>query len=151
MTEADHYGPLWQGANSEGWHLFRIADGSVGKKPADIMGCSPNGFGVIVEVKSGIRRANWRADSPHWPDYAVHQKAWLRLYAEASAISLAAEYDELQREMRIFMITSVDQVHEIVSPTPVYSCILPKIAGIYIGWHQILYAHDYCRLQQMVP
>lgn len=138
VTESDHYGSLWKGANAEGWHLFRIADGSVGKKPADITGCTPDGVGVLLEVKSFVRRASWATDSPHWPAYAIHQKAWLRHYAEACAMPLVAEYDESRREMRVYLITSAGQVEGPAYTGVVHSVVLPKASGVYAGWWALL-------------
>jgi len=139
MRESDQYAPLWKGANSEGWRLWRIADGSVGKKPCDITGVAPNGLGVCLEVKSFDRRAPQYADSPVWPLYASHQIRWLDLYAEAHALALAAEYDETRREMRLFWIRYLDKQTD--RPTP-YMRLTRETDGhggqLWLGWNDFL-------------
>lgn len=116
MQEADQYGPLWKGANSTGWHLFRIADGSVGKKPADIAGVAPDGRGVLIEVKTirqtsnrlpqgGVARVDWKL-------YATHQRAWLARYAEAGALAIVAQYDEQLREMHLWPLTRAEHFYD---------------------------------------
>jgi len=78
--ESDLYAPLIAGANREGWRLFRIEDGSWGRKVADIAGITSTGRGVLVEVKigNGPLRAN--------------QEAWLKEYEAKGGLGLIARY-----------------------------------------------------------
>lgn len=147
MDESDHYGALWQGAKAEGWNLFRIADGSVGKKPADIAGISPSAIGVLIEVKLiKRRRPNWTDAYPHWPSYELHQQAWLAKYAEANAIAIAAEYDEASRRMLCFVLTLKHEFyiqhgpeHEV--PYVIMEREPNQYRWIYTGWHRIEKLH----------
>lgn len=144
MTESDHYGALWKGANAERWSLFRMADGSVGKKPADIAGCSPEGIGVLIEVKLiKNTRPSVGPSLPHWDMYATHQKAWLRKYAEAHAIAIAAEYDVSRREMRLFPIIDPEQIESVADPP--HSILFRKIDELYIEWWRLLVYYSTCR------
>lgn len=136
MTESDQYGPLWKGANSEGWSLFRIADGSVGKKPTDLAGCAPDGRAVLIEVKLFKEpRSSWAAWSPSWQRYEAHQMAWMRRYAEAHALAIAAEYDAPRREMRLFVIEHAEQVG---SAFEVRSAVMRKAGDLWAGWDGVL-------------
>jgi hypothetical protein len=141
MRESDHYGRLWRGANAEGWSLFRIADGSAGKKPADIAGCSPTGVAVLVEVKllrEGRPRASPGAQFPHWPAYELHQMAWLRRYAEAGALAIAAEYDEARREMLAYVFAYEARVGASRGEAPFCVRMEPGPGGgPYFGWSRI--------------
>ena len=106
MQERDIYDMIIKSANAVGWHLFRIADGSVGKKPGDIAGCSVNGIAVLIECKIfNIRPSRADINRPILSVFAPHQLVWAHRYAEANALALLAEYDVSRRELCIFMMT----------------------------------------------
>lgn len=90
IKETTLYNSIIKGAELEGWLLFKIVDGSVGKKPFDICGLSHDGRAVAIEVKV--------CRNLKLPDYLPehlfkkHQLAWLREYAKRGAISLALIY-----------------------------------------------------------
>lgn len=109
MRESEMYGPIWRGANEAGWSLFRIADGSVGKKPGDIAGLA---FGVAVLIEAKIvntashPRPTTQAETlPTWSVYECHQIAWLTRYAEANALAIAMEHDDTQHKTRAFILS----------------------------------------------
>lgn len=87
--ERDVYTSLIQGANSEGWKLFRISDLAPGKKPFDITGASPSGLAVALEVKRLARPLSAASSIPH-SLFKPHQILWLRAYAEVNALPLVA-------------------------------------------------------------
>lgn len=40
--------------NSAGWFVHKINDGSIGLKPADMFGSTPNGRAVLIEAKNNL-------------------------------------------------------------------------------------------------
>ncbi len=79
-NENDAYGPLIRGAFKQRWVLYRIADGSWGKKPFDIGGCDHNGRAVAIEVKA-VRGDSWPSRPPPVHLARSHQLAWLEAIA----------------------------------------------------------------------
>ena len=76
MREADLYAPIIKGANSEGMFLFRIADGTFGKKPYDIAGFTSSGVAVGIEVKLVRRFPDYDQKIPK-SIFSPHQIVWL--------------------------------------------------------------------------
>lgn len=148
MNESDQYGPLWKGANAFGWRLFRIADGSVGKKPADIAGVAPGGRGVLIEVKTIKQTTNRlpqggtaRVD---WSLYATHQRAWLAQYAEAGALAFVAQYDEQLNEMWLWPLTRALHFYNggIVIGHKMYKNDFGN-GPVWCGWQELLEKHAF--------
>ena len=138
MREHQQYLPLVVGAKNDGWKLFRIEDGNYNKKVADIIGICPRGKGVLVEVKSLEHgRPQSRAGIPDWGAYSTHQINWARVYAEADAFALLAEYDVPRREMRIWIPSSPEQFESKVY-TPPFVILEKDNEGSWRGWNQIL-------------
>ena len=89
--ERDLYAGLIEGANREGWALWRLPDAPyLPPRPADISGCAPDGRAVLLEVK---------IDSRAWPMgglAALHfedaQIRWLRAFAARGGLALVAAY-----------------------------------------------------------
>lgn len=119
MQERDIYDMIIKSANAVGWHLFRIVDGSKGKKPCDVAGVSKSGLGVFLECKLWEKRPV-RADinRPVLTAYAPHQLVWAHRYAEANALALLAEYDVSRRELCIFMMTQPEHFEKAHSFLP---------------------------------
>lgn len=100
MREADHYVPLVQGANAEGWRLYRIEDGSRGLKPFDVGGADARGLAVGLELKAVNQR---RRDGVFpWTLFAEHQRNWLMAFQRLNAQALAIVYYALDREMCVY-------------------------------------------------
>lgn len=92
MKERDLYQPIVRGALLEGWALIRLNDGSPGRKPFDLFGCSPEGVAVGLEVKV-VPKLDLH-QSINWAIFEVQQRYWLQQFAKMGAISVAAFYQE---------------------------------------------------------
>ena len=103
MKEADLYLPIVAGALSERWGLYRIQDGTPGRKPFDIGGTSPLGRAVGLEVKIIRAPIDWNAPIP-WNLFAKHQRAWLAAYCRSNALALVGLYDSVGRTLYIFRL-----------------------------------------------
>lgn len=108
MFERELYAPIVSGAQRAGWCLFRINDGSVGRKPCDIVGCDGTGRGVMLEAK--VVRGNLPTCIP-WSLFEKHQKPWLQAFAQRGAIALVALYSTSTDKLTVVQITRhyVDQ------------------------------------------
>jgi hypothetical protein len=103
VREADLYLPMVEGAKADAWRLYRIADGSPGRKPFDIGGFAPGGVGVGLEAK--IVRV-WPAAScgVPWAAFASHQRSWLEEAAAIGGLPLVALYSLETRGLRIYRL-----------------------------------------------
>lgn len=135
MLEASLYAPLIAGALQENWPLYRIADGSPGKKPFDIGGCDPLGRAVGLEVKVIQCRLISGATIP-WQQFELHQRAWLRAFTVARADALAALYCEQTKDLTVYYFANqreLDFSHENLTQQR-----LIKQDGRYLGWNFLL-------------
>lgn len=103
MTERQLQTMLVKGANFDHWQLFKITDGSVGKKPMDISGFGPMGLAVCCEVKLLNNSLNDRRQLP-LSEFSPHQIAWLNRYAEAGAHAIIIIGDLSVKIVRCFTI-----------------------------------------------
>jgi hypothetical protein len=124
MLEKDLYKGIIDGARSEGWLLFRIADGTLGKKPFDITGCAKDGKAVAVEVKVD-RRTNTNIDNFQGL-LEVHQVNWLKAYSMNDAYALVLIY---QNEQLV--------VIQYFNGTPKCELVLQEKNGSWIGWSNL--------------
>jgi hypothetical protein len=137
MNERDLYRAMILGAQLERWALYRIADGSPGKKPFDIGGCCPQGYGVGLEVKISKARAPAFprvANLLPWSQFEVHQIMWLKLFAESGAMALAAIYYEDVKELRIYRLYVGAHTDDEGRPNARYAGQLTKQENLWIGW-----------------
>ena len=136
--EISLYRPLIEGALNEGWALWRVQDGSFGRKPADCAGISPSGVGVLLEVKV--------YDKVLFPGSRIpnqllrfNQNAWLAEYARLKAYSLVAIYNDTLNEMWVFRILHPNQLERSTLVSELI-CIELKLdgKGRWVGWNQLL-------------
>ena len=124
------YKALLEGSAMEGWSLFRLADGSYGKKPADCAGIAPTGQGVLLEVKY--------TDKEHstipWNLFSTHQKIWAQEFANQGGIALAAIYSDTTGTMTVFKLRKGYNEQD---ECEVFKLIRNKF-GLYSGWDQLL-------------
>ena len=85
--EHDVYKDIIENALKHGWLLFRIEDGSYGKKPFDITGASPTGKAVGLEVKLVREFPAYHEPLPY-KLLASHQKEWLQRYHQNGGIAI---------------------------------------------------------------
>ncbi len=105
--ESWHYGPLVVGGLAAGWGLYRIEDGGYGRKPCDIGGFTPDGKGVVLEVKCIQYRQSYSEPLP-WKQFEPHQIGWLNLAAMRKAVPLVGLYTKSDGEMWIFRAKGVN-------------------------------------------
>lgn len=89
--ERDLYSPIIKKALSEGIPLYRIQDGSAGKKPFDIAGywdCRP----VAIEVKVVRSKTLPLPLSKSRGKYATHQLQWMNICANNNGIAIGMEF-----------------------------------------------------------
>jgi len=101
MAEKDHYAALVEGANAEGWALWRLPDApGLPPRPADIAGGDPNGRWVLVEVKEVDRFRTF--DSLHFESSQIR---WLRACAARSGWAIVAvKESEGEKRMLLFLV-----------------------------------------------
>lgn len=135
LLENKLYLPLTDGGDHENWLLYRIADGSNGKKPFDIGGCDPYGVAVGLEVKVTGERATDVGGHPlPWGLFEIHQRWWLREYARQRALALVGLYYDSTKEMRIYRLTGDDDE----LPRHLYEAgPLSRHEAVYRGWNQL--------------
>lgn len=80
------YQQLIKGARTEALILFRIEDGSFGKKPFDICGVCQDGRAIAVEVKE-VSSLDLNKPLPEHI-FAEHQLKWLAVYQLSRALPL---------------------------------------------------------------
>jgi hypothetical protein len=104
LTERSLYPELIKGALLDGWALFRIGDGSYGKKPFDIAGASkhPECLAVGIEVKligeiPELGAFPW----DHLFSDRTHQLNWLSTYASLGCVAGIAIYEAKKSTMKI--------------------------------------------------
>jgi hypothetical protein len=121
------YRPLIEGAAMEGWSLFRLEDGSWGKKPFDIAGIAPSGLAVGLEVKAPYHCAS---DTIPWRLFSAHQRLWLEEYATQGGIALAT----IGCEDKVIVYKLSKELPEAFA---VYELVKNKF-GTFSGWTQLL-------------
>lgn len=126
MRESDLYADVVGGLLREKCCVYKIADGSAGKKPFDVGGVTPWGDGIGLEIKAPSRA---EANGLDWTLFEPHQVRWLRAYALSGAVSLAAVYDKKSHVMLVWRLSCGDD-----------SCKRPPDArlrrtdGFFRGW-----------------
>ena len=138
--ERDYYNSLCRGANLEGWALYRIGDGTWGKKPFDISGVSPHGEAVALEVK--------RVESTHpltkklpWHQFAAHQLNWLKVYASRPlSLAIVALACDIDHSVTLFHLH--DPEFENIPAAMLSPCLLLTTPRGYVGWEQVLRKRD---------
>jgi hypothetical protein len=135
VREHDSYDGLIQGAYREGWLLCRISDGSYGKKPFDIFGCSPTGQAVAVEVKL----MDSLPGRPPLHLLETHQKAWLEAYAQRGCLSFLVVVEKSGHQARVFDLGQVPGRRGSDGNTASFDLSSHRMASgrtVYLGWHQ---------------
>lgn len=136
MNEREVQGALVKGANLEGWRLFKIVDGAIGKRPFDISGVF-GPYGIALEVKSKAGSWDSVAALP-WADFAPHQVSWLRAYAEAGAIALVAIHDTDTDGVKIYVLTPSEfSLSKSRTDIPHVWLSLNRKDGLYHGWGEL--------------
>lgn len=132
LLEDELYPPLIDGARIDGWALFRLADGSWGKKPFDIAGIASDGRAVGLEVKV-VEKFPVAPEKFPWAVFSEHQKNWLAEYDRLGGLGLIALYNWRLGEVQI------------------YKYGLPEMPGVklarrgkigYVGWNLLLKAKE---------
>ena len=137
MLEATLYNPLVKGALSENWLLFRIADGSYGKKPFDIAGCAPNGRAVAVEVK--VVKRFFFYQPMKWHLFEQHQVGWLTAFSESGGIALPMIYSENTQKLYAFHYQQALHYRNLEEWGYTILERTNRSFGIaFVGWSQIL-------------
>jgi hypothetical protein len=103
VRESDLYLPMVEGAKADAWRLYRIADGSPGRKPFDIGGFAPGGVGVGLEAKI-VRSYPAVSSGIPWAAFAPHQRSWLEDAAAIGGLPLVALYSLEDRGLRIYRL-----------------------------------------------
>lgn len=131
MKETELYAPVVAGMLSEGHAVFKIADGSVGKKPFDIAGTTLNGLAIGLELKIWKTKnaTETEAESIPWQLFETHQIAWLKAYAAKGAIALGGVYYPSDGLLRVWRLASPSD-----SCDRLADFALAKSAGIFKGW-----------------
>ena len=127
--ESEFYEPLRIGALADGWLVFRISDGSFGKKPADIVGCAIDGVGTLIEVKVVSKFPEADNDFP-WTLFSAHQVIWLNSYSKQGAYALTPLFNWRTDEMRVYLITE--------RPPYTYALLTQMKGGSWVGWNRLL-------------
>ena len=126
--EKELYNPIIAGMVAEGWTMFRIEDGSFGKKPFDIAGIAPDGKGVGLEVKLTNK---YDSEEFPWKLCSSHQVSWLKEYAKKGAYSLLAIYTLDDNKLRIW------ELWDDLNTYGHMEMILDKFKR-YAGWDRLL-------------
>lgn len=130
MTERQLYQPLIKGARREGILLYRIADGSPGKKPFDIGGCGKDGVAIGLEVKL-VCKISPLGNFP-WNLFPEHQLNWLKAFSKMNARGIIAIYEAEPKLMKLYYPEpsqiGTAKTHEIKKS------ILMKSEDVFIGW-----------------
>lgn len=129
MREADLYAPIVGGMAADGMRVFRIADGSAGKKPFDAAGCTAGGRAVGLEAKAPTAVEAARLQ---WALFETHQRAWLRDYARRGALALAAVYCRRQRVLHVWALRAANDMCE--RPA---DAVLSRDGGQFRGWEAL--------------
>lgn len=106
ILETSLYEDIIRGARLEGWLLFRITDGSPGRKPFDISGSAPNGLAVGVEVK--VWRKKGLPTKVPWDQFESQQVHYLVQYAKRKSYAFALIYCDKEQKMLMFRLTEND-------------------------------------------
>jgi Holliday junction resolvase len=125
MTETDLYSPIVAGMNSEGFAVFKIADGSVGKKPFDVAGVCPDGISVAIEIKIEKQADMGTLTVVPVGLLSGHQSSWLLAYARRGAHAALAVYYTRERQLRVWVLKP---------GTTVVAVELHRVDGKFIGW-----------------
>lgn len=135
MLEKDLYKRLYQGANSEDWALYRIGDGTWGRKPFDLGGVGPNGEAVALEVK--VVGSFQHLKPLPWQRFAPHQIEWLRTYAvRDQALAIVGIYFETARKLRLYRMRGLRFCEVRAMDHPSHELLLKD--GQYVGWNEFL-------------
>ncbi len=126
MRESDLYAPCVAGMLADGCAVHKIGDGSAGEKPAEIMGASPTGLMMILELKAPTVA---RASSLQWELFESHQRRWLRGFARRGSVYLAGVYD---RKRHVIMVWKLRHTYDACAREPDYE--LGRTNGIFRGW-----------------
>ena len=129
MIEAHLYQPIIAGMLADHFAVYKIADGSFGKKPFDIGGMSHNGLPIGCEVKAPKVA---EAHSLPWALFERHQVAWLRTYAAMGGLSLACVYCRHTKLMHTWVLTDANDRCERVADYK-----LTRFDGKFRGWQII--------------
>lgn len=143
--ENDLYNPIITGARSAGFHLYRLYDGTLGKKPFDIGGIAPDGRAVGLEVKYYRHKMNTKLHDNGeavipWSSFEVQQIAYLKAFARNGGLPIVYIYYALDKVHAAFVLDEQD-----------IGCAIPQeyirmwehIAGYnnaqsIMGWHKLL-------------
>ncbi len=132
LLERSLYRSLISGANSEGWALYRIGDGTWGKKPCDIGGADPEGNAVCLEVK--VVEVQSQTKPLPWKRFTEHQIDWLDAFSQRrNALALVGIYEERVKSMTIYPFQGRDCMHELALYLPRFELCLRD--GAYLGWN----------------
>ena len=133
MKESDVYSPIIAGMLNDRCLVFKIADGSAGKKPFDVVGIGRlTGKGIGLEIKATNLKPE--AIGVDWSLFQSHQITWLRAYAESDATSLAAIYDKTSRQLLVWRIEHANDRCD----RPADLTLSRNDKGIFTGWRIIL-------------
>lgn len=127
--EAEFYEPLRVGALADGWLVFRISDGSFGKKCFDLAGAAQDGLACGIEVKVVNKFPTNEHDFP-WQLFASHQIIWLNSYMKQGSYALCPLFEWKTDTMRVYLITE--------TPPYTYAVLTQMKGGAYVGWNSLL-------------
>lgn len=139
MPEKDHYAGLIEGANREGWALWRLCDAPyLPPRPADICGGDPTGRLVLLEVKEV--EAYRGVGSLKFEEAQVR---WLRACGRRGGLALVAVYETTKR--RMLLVRVAGQGDDLGPGWPgglvgVRSAELKREMGRWTGWKAALEA-----------
>ena len=122
-----------RGGLADGWALYRISDGSSGKKPFDIGGCSPQGHAVAIEAK--VIRTGMTPSTIPWCQFESHQVSWLKLYSSINGMALAALYYEHTKSLHVIYLNSPDVFDWPINQLTNF--YLRRQTQLWRGWNQI--------------
>lgn len=138
--ENDLYDPIINGAKYSGMQLYRLYDGTVGRKPFDIGGITENGIAVGIEAKFYRRstklHGNGGAVIP-WSSFEVQQKAYLKLFAEKGGMAISYIY-YAKLDLHAAFLLHPDDIGD-TKPLPFYRMTFRvDTPSVILGWKPIL-------------
>lgn len=137
--EAEYYLDILRGGNFDGILLTRINDGSVGRKPCDIIGATDKGRFVGIEVKliNAWEPSMTTLGTKELALFEPHQLAYLREYGMRNALSFGIIIRTPTKNSRVNVDVYVYRFTPEQDGKFIGSLKRSEAAG-FIGWRSIV-------------
>lgn len=138
--ENELYNPIINGAKYSGMHLYRLYDGTIGRKPFDIGGITEDGRAVGIEAKFYRRNTklhgNGEAVIP-WSSFEVQQRAYLKVFAANGGMAISYIYYE-KLDIHAAFLLHPDDVGD-TKPLRFHRMTFRvDTPSVILGWREIL-------------